>query len=341
MNDQDVTQDSARPASQTTRQRNRVDVHSHFIPGFYREALIAAGNDKPDGMPRIPDWNAEDHLALMDSLGVNTAMLSISSPGVHFGDDQQARTLSRRVNEEGQRLSQAYPGRFGFFASVPLPDVEGAVAEAVHALDQLQADGIILETNHHGLYLGDPRLEPLYAELNKRKCVIFVHPTSPFCSCCQRMDNHYPRPMMEFMFETTRSISDMVLAGVLERYPDLRVIVPHAGAALPVLAERIDMFGQLTSRDAGVPSMRTAMGKLYFDLAGAPVPLLLGALMQIADPARVLFGSDYPFTPASLCETLLQQIESTPVLEDASRNRIFSDNAHALFPALKAGATAE
>jgi predicted TIM-barrel fold metal-dependent hydrolase len=196
----------------------------------------------------------------------------------------------------------------------------------------LQADGVVLETNHHGLYLGDPKLDPVYAELNRRRAVIFLHPTSPACSCCERQSQRYPRPLLEFMFDTTRSVSDMVLAGVLERFPDLRVIVPHAGAALPVLVERIELLLPMLSEHGTAPSMRDAMRKLHFDLAGAPVPRLLEALLQVADPERIHYGSDYPFTPADACARLLRQIEATPLLDDTMRNRILRENARALFP---------
>jgi len=319
----------------SARKVERIDIHAHFVPAFYREALAEAGLSTPDGIRAMPAWDAESTLRVMDKLGVATAMLSISSPGVHFGDDAKARALSRRVNEEGHRLVDAYPGRFGFFASLPLPDVAGAIAEATYAFDVLRADGVVFETNQHGIYLGDPKLDTLYTELNRRQAVVFVHPTSPACSCSHRLHQQYPQPMLEFMFETTRSISDMVLAGALERSPDLKVIVPHAGAALPVLLERIELLLPLLGQEGkSMPSMRDAMRRLHFDLAGAPVPQLLDALLQVADPKRIHYGSDYPFTPAAACEVLLKKIEATPLLDNKARDAILRTNAHALFPRL-------
>jgi predicted TIM-barrel fold metal-dependent hydrolase len=272
----------------------------------------------------------------MDALGVRTAMLSISSPGVHFGDDASARDLARRVNQEGHALGRAHPGRFGHFAALPLPDIEGAVAEAIHALDQLGADGVVLESNHHGVYLGDQRLEPLYAALDQRHAVIFIHPTSPACSCCTRLGEVFPRPVLEFMFETTRSVTDLVVAGVLERFRQLRVIVPHAGAVLPVLLNRIELMSGLLHPHGGgtAPSMRRAMQLLHFDLAGAPVPTQLRALIEVADAGKIHYGSDYPFTPAAACDFLLRQIETTDLLDAPQRDRIFRTNALALFPRL-------
>jgi 6-methylsalicylate decarboxylase len=327
----------------TGRAVDRVDVHAHFLPAVYAEALRAAGHDKPDGMPAIPPWNLSDTLTTMDALGVETAMLSISSPGVHFGDDTAARRLARQVNEAAAVLRAAHPARFGYFAALPLPNVEGAVAEAIHALDQLQADGVVLESNHDGVYLGDPRLDPLYTALDQRKAVIFIHPTSPACSCCARLDAVFPRPVLEFMFETTRSVTDMVAAGVLERFPNLKVIVPHAGAVLPALVNRVDLMAGLLRPVGGAPtpSLRATLRRLHFDLAGAPVPNQLRELLDIADPARIHYGSDYPFTPAPACDALLRQIETTDLLTTEQRVAVFRTNALALFPRLAATPTPE
>lgn len=318
----------------TPRAIERIDVHAHFVPDLYADALRAAGHAMPDGMPAIPPWNAGDAIRTMDALGVRTAMLSISSPGVHFGDDAAARRLSRQVNEEARRTRDAHPGRFGHFAALPLPDVEGSLAEATYALDRLGAHGVVMESNHNGVYLGDPRLEPLYAELDRRKSVIFIHPTSPSCSCCPRLQASYPRPMLEFMFETTRSVTDMVAAGVLERHPNLSVIVPHAGAVLPVLANRVDMMNPLVQLKTGrpVPSLTEALRRLHFDLAGAPVPRQLRALLEVADPKHIHYGSDYPFTPAPACDALLRLLEGTDLLTEAMRQDMFRHNAERLFP---------
>lgn len=330
------TDDKAHAAHGDARTIDRVDVHSHFIPDFYRQTLIDEGLSQPDGIHAIPEWSEDSALDVMDRLGVRTAFLSISSPGVHFGDDEKSRALARKVNTEGARLKGAHPDRFGFFAALPLPDVAGAVDEVVYSFDTLGADGVIIESNQDGTYLGDPSLDPLYQALDERGAVLLVHPTSPATSCSARLDELYPRPLMEFIFETTRSVSDMVLAGVLERYPNLRVIVPHAGAALPILTSRIDGGAAVLGRAGGpkLPSTTEAMRKLHFDVAGSPVPNLLGALLAVADSANIHYGSDYPFTPAGACDALAHAIENTDLLDDATRQNILSDNALALFPHL-------
>ena len=324
-------------AAPSSRPIDRLDVHAHFIPDVYREALVAAGHSQPDGMPAIPPWSPEAALQVMDQLGVRTALLSISSPGVHFGDDAAARALARRVNEEGARLRKAHGGRFGYFASTPLPDVAGAVAEATHALDVLGADGLIVETNHGGVYLGDERLEPFWAALDARSAVVLIHPTTPACSCSPRLHARYPRPMLEFMFDTTRTVTDLVAAGVLKRHTKLRIIVPHAGAALPVLMNRVDAMLPLLAAGGGPPAQQTlgeAMKLLHFDLAGMPIPQLLEALLKVADPTRLHYGSDFPFTPPAACDQLLKALEATPLLTDAMRQGVWRENARRLFKRL-------
>lgn len=317
----------------------RIDVHFHYLPDFYREALVKAGISQPDGIPATPQWSEAASIEIMDRLGTQTAILSVSSPGVHFGDDAAARVLARRVNEEGARLAKSFPGRYGFFASTPLPDVSGAVVEVRYALDVLKADGVILETNFHGIYLGDEKLKPLYEELNQRKAVVFIHPTSPQCSCgcgvgaAQDIAIGYPRPMLEFIFETTRSVTNMILSGALERYRDISVIVPHAGAALPILAGRVQGLLPILNPQSQM-NMRAELKRLHYDLAGAPVPELLGALLQIADHGRIHYGSDWPFTPAKSCEALTAQLDSTPLLNGDLRAAVMHGNALSLFSRL-------
>ena len=314
----------------------RIDVHAHFLPDFYREALVKAGQIHPDGMPAIPDWSEQAAFETMDKLGIATAMLSISSPGVYFGNPTEASELTRRVNQEGARLRDTHPDRFGWFASTSLPDVANAVNQAVYALDTLSADGIVLETNHDGLYLGDPALDPLYEVLNERKAVLFLHPTSPKCVGCGLLTLGYPDPLVEFLFETTRSVMQMMLSGVTVRYPDIRIIVPHAGAALPVLASRIDLLMPFFQANAPrkSPLVRDEMRKLYFDLAGAPLPELLPALLSIADPERILYGSDWPFTGLPSCFDLAQELDASTLLSGTLHRAFMRGNALRLFPRL-------
>ncbi|MBE8591937.1 amidohydrolase [Pseudomonas sp. MAFF 301449] len=316
----------------------RIDVHAHYIPDNYRQALEAAGHSKPSGMPGIPAWSVEQHLSMMDNLGIQTSMLSISAPGLHFGDDQAARKLARYCNEEGAKAVHAHPDRFGLFAVLPLPDVEGSIIELDYALDVLHADGVVLETNFHGLYLGDERLERLFSLLNQRKTTLFIHPTDPHCPCCQ--DNkalkplNYPSPMMEYMFETTRAVFNLILSGTLDRYPDIKVIVPHAGAAVPILAERVAAFGAFVLEHKPEKPLHESLRRLYYDLAGFPESVALDALLKIADPTHLLYGSDWPFTPEPLAKNLVTKLDETPLISTSLHNAIMRNNALAMFPRL-------
>lgn len=310
----------------------RIDVHAHYIPDFYREALEEAGIHHPDGIRATPAWSEALHLEAMQRLRVAKSYLSISSPGVYFGDTGKAASLARAVNEEAFGLRTRNPGRFGFFASAPVPDISRAEAELVYALDELQADGLVLETNTDGVYLGDPRLDPLYAQLDARGSTLFIHPTTAHGG--EAMALGYPRPMLEFPFETTRAVTQMILSGVLERFPAMRVIVPHAGAALPILANRIELLLPFLAEggDTPPPSVKDALRRLHFDLAGAPVPELLTALLSVTELANVHYGSDFPFTPLEPAARLADILDATQVLTGAARAAIYSRNSELLFP---------
>lgn len=269
-----------------------IDVHAHHLPAFYREALVRHGHDRPDGFPHIPDWSAGEHVAAMDRLGIATSMLSISSPGIHLGDE--AGDLARAVNEAGRRAVVDHPGRFGLFASLPLPDVDAAVAEIAHCCDQLQVDGFALLTNVDGTYLGDPSFAPVFRELDRRRARVFIHPTSP--PCWEHTSLARPRPMVEFLFDTTRAVVDLILTGTVARHPGIEVIVPHAGATLAMVADRVSVFSALLDVDPEVDVLRD-LGRLHFDLAGFPLPRQLDALLTLTSIGHLHYGSDHPFTP--------------------------------------------
>jgi 6-methylsalicylate decarboxylase len=285
----------------------RIDVHQHLIPARYRSALEERGLTA-GGWP-TPDWDPDAALAMMDRRGIATGVLSISAPGVHFGDDAEARELARAVNDEHAELVRTNPDRFGQFAVLTLPDVEGAVAEAVHALDVLGADGVVLLSNAGGVYLGDASLDPLWQVLNERAAVVFVHPTAP---PGLPMLPGLPSPLLDFPFDTTRAALQMATRQVLARHPRVRVILSHAGGFVPFSEE--DIVRELRS--------------FYVDTALSATPTALPSITAFFPSDHVLYGSDFPFAPESWGVTFDRE------LDEAGLDGVERANAEALLPRL-------
>ncbi|MGV9713709.1 amidohydrolase family protein [Gordonia sp. NPDC003424] len=296
-----MTNDQQLPADHVGDSR-LVDVHSHFAPDWYMEEAVAAGHSKPDGMPGWPTWNIVDHLRLMDDLGITRSILSLSSPGVSIAEPDATPGLASRVNDFAAGVVADFPDRFGFLATLPLPDVGASLREAQRALDVLGASGMILQTHTRGVYLTDHGHHELWAMLAERQVPVLVHPTSP--PGWQTTSLGYPRPMIEFFFDTARVMCGLLMGGVLDRHPGVRLIIPHCGGVLPLLVERAGVFqqGLRFLAPPGDPSadasdLRDGLGSLWWDLAGSPDEVALKALAAHAGPGHVVYGSDYCFTP--------------------------------------------
>ncbi|MGC5033605.1 amidohydrolase family protein [Micromonospora sp. DT229] len=303
-----------------------IDVHSHFVTPEYIEAATRAGHSRPEGMPQWAAWSVDEHLALMDDAGIQLSVLSISSPGVHFGDDVAARKLAREVNDYAAGLVRRHPTRFAHFGALPFPDVPGSLDELTYVLDKLGSYGVGVLSNAHGVYLGDQRYEEVYAELDRRAATVFVHPVSP--PNWEVVSLGRPRPILEFIFDSTRTASDLVLGGVLERFPGINWVFSHSGGALPVLAERIHLFRDLLQ---GPPAGRDVIDQLahiWYDIAGTPFPNAAPALMRAFGDTRILYGSDYCWTPRA---GALAQAASVP----PAWRTLTTRNAERLFPQLR------
>lgn len=313
--------------------RRRIDVHHHLLPPKYVAWLRDHGVEDAGGRA-LPDWAVEPTLALMERHQIQTAILSVSTPGVYpkpspagAGRNPEARFWARQVNEFTAHLTKDHPGRFGFFATLTLPDVDGAIEEACHALDTLQACGVILLANTHGEYLGDPRHEPLFAELNQRRAVVLVHPSA------------LPGPTVEgvppfaadFLLDTTRAAYRLVRAGFMQRYPDLRVILSHAGGFMPYASHRMALAIALESKRP-LQSVLDDFRSFYFDTALSGSPAALPSLMHFARPGHVLFGSDWPFAPELAVDLFTHQLEAYPALDAAQHAAIDHASAEVLFP---------
>ncbi len=288
---------------------------------WLRSRSIAAG-----GLP-IPDWSPDAAITLMDKYRVRTAVLSVSTPGVHLGDDAEARRWAREVNEYAASVVPSQPDRFGFFATLCLPDVEGSLRELAHAFDVLHADGVVLLANSRGIYLGDPRFDPLFDELNRRRAVVFVHPSQP--PGLEALPG-LPTFVADFLLDTTRAALLLARSGTLYRCPELKLILSHAGGFVPYAAYRISGAASPTGNPIeGMAQLR----KFYFDIALSGSPTALPSLLGFANPDHVLFGSDWPYAPDVTVGAFTSRYEAYAI-DDAGRESIDRGAAERLLPRL-------
>ncbi len=266
-----------------------MDVHSHIItPGFV-SALEAEGRLMEEGFP-LPQYAVENHLRWMNEAGVETSVLTLAAP------QPISAEVVRATNEEAARIKREHPGRFMFCAALPLPDVDAAIREVAYALDTLGADGIKLATNVQGQYLGAPELDTLFAVLNKRHAVIILHPHRPDPVNSEVMAQT-PLAMQEYLSETTRAVCNMISRNVLARYPNVKVVVPHCGAYLPLAVPRMKSLTpvMLANQMVGDIDWEANLAALYYDLAGAHSPETIRMMLTITTPDHLLYGSDYPY----------------------------------------------
>jgi len=322
------------------RQAGRIDVHHHLVPPSYAGMLRERGI-RPGGVD-VPAWTPERSLRLMRRNGIAISILSLSTPGVWFGDVQEARRLAREVNEYAAGVVADRPDRFGFFATLTLPDVDGAVAEAEHALDVLHADGIVLLANNAGRYLADPEFDRLLAFLDEREAVVFVHPGELPAEPAPGI----PAFTADFLLDTVRAATGLILSGALERHHRIGWILAHAGGFLPYIAHRVLLtmlkdesrpakFKVLLDQDREIGRRLELFRRFHYDVALSSTPAALPSLLAVADPTRVLFGSDFPFNPPLGVRYMTSQhaaCELSPDLREAIDHR----NAEALFPRLAA-----
>ncbi|MEU6356306.1 amidohydrolase family protein [Streptomyces sp. NPDC047072] len=305
----------------------RIDVHQHLVPPAYRDVMDRHGATAA-GWP-TPAWDGNSALAVMDRRSIATGVLSISSPGTHFGDDTEARAVARTVNEYAAELARDRPDRFGFFASLPLPDVDGALAEATYALDDLHADGVVLLSNVRGRYLGDKEYEPLWAELDAREAVVFIHPDAPPLPLLEGM----PGPLLDFPYDTTRTAVHMTLNGVMSRHTRMKVILSHAGGFLPYAAWRFTGGAQFNPGTTPL-GILTDLQRFYFDTALSSTPAALPSLLAFAAPGHILYGSDFPFAPEETGTLLDSLLDGYDGFGPGQLDAIDRGSAEALFPRL-------
>jgi predicted TIM-barrel fold metal-dependent hydrolase len=301
----------------------RIDTHSHVVPPDYAEWLRGKGV-LAGGLP-IPSWDADTTLSLMDRHEIAAAVLSVSTPGVHLGDGGDARAMARHVNEYAAQMVRDHPGRFGFFATLPLPDVDGALTELDHAFETLGADGVVLLANHRGVYLGDPRFDAVFDALQRRRAVAFVHPS--ILPGLEAIDG-IPAFIADFLLDSTRAAVNLARSGTLERCPDVRIVLSHAGGFVPYAAYRL-AYAASPSGDAihGLSLLK----RYYFDIALSGSRTALPSLLAFTTPDHVTFGSDWPYAPATAVAGMTRMYESFAI-DETAREQIDRGTAAGLFP---------
>jgi 6-methylsalicylate decarboxylase len=303
----------------------RIDTHQHFIPPVWASYLDRRGYLDGRDTPR-PHWSPESALEALDGLSIATGILSLSRPGIYLGSLREARSLARDINDYAAALKADYPGKFGFFAVLPFPDVDASLEEAERCLDQLGASGVVLLTSTQGQYLGDPAYDPLLSELNARRSVLFVHPTLPPAAPVPGM----PPFVVDFLLDTARAAVNMVRLGVPLRYPDLRIILSHGGGFVPYVAERITQTQPFPESGHNPQAMMAGLRSFYFDTALTGGSSALTTLLSFAGTDKVLFGSDYPYAPGKSATYFTQLFDTT--LGEPESSAINRGNAVQLFP---------
>lgn len=315
----------------------RVDTHHHFLPPAYVETVGNRAIARTLVSGRAPDWSPSHSIDAMDRNGIQTAVVSLSAPGFVCTDAAGTVKLCRVCNEYAARMTRDYPGRFGSFASLPLPDIDGSLREIAYCLDELGADGICLLSNYGGIYLGDGRFAPVLEELDRRKALVYVHPTEGPCECVVGL----PPASLEFPFDTTRAIASLMFSGSFTKFRNLRFIFSHAGGTVPFLAERLARLEARPEYREAVPAgVLQQLRNLYFDTALSANEFALGALLRLTSADHVLFGSDYPHAPEA---TMNLSVRSLPELvsNPTDLGKIERENALRLMPGLKAVQTNE
>jgi predicted TIM-barrel fold metal-dependent hydrolase len=295
----------------------RIDVHTHLVPPFWAAGLKTHGGD-PSGW-NSPDWSPESALRFMDDQEIALSVLSLTAPGVEGWKDNDRLDMTRRVNDYGAELVRRNPDRFGYFATLSLPDVEAALGEIACAYDELNVDGVVLHSNYESIYLGDPQFDPVWKELERRSATIFIHPTTPPMPIVPGL----PGPLSDYPAETTRCALDLVLKGHRRRYASTKVILSHGGGFLPYASTRFAELSALVSNELSADELRAEMQSFYFDTA-LVAPSGLPSLLAFAPIDHIVFGTDFPYASEKVSKTFTDNLDRAPELTTAQLEAVNS-----------------
>ena len=306
------------------------DTHQHILPDFFWQAT--ENDHAPIGGLAPLRWSRETAISFMDDAGIDVAIVSLSTPGVHTGDDAKARGLAHRCNEFSAELVRSQPDRFGGFACLPLPDVDGSLKELSYALDVLGLDGVVLFTNSNGVYLGDAALEPVFEELERRKTVVYVHPNPSPDAVAHSLG--LPDNLLDFPTDTNRAVAQMHYTNRFARTPNVKYIFSHAGGSIPYLAARFAIIDEMGFIPGGEERGAAAdmFRRIYWDTALAASDPVLRMLREVAGINQVLYGTDFPYLHRDLAVSSKQRIVQSSELNDSEKQDILGGNASRLFP---------
>jgi len=313
----------------------KVDFHSHYLSPTYYDYLKKYEGEMPDNFP-TPKWNVEEHLKQMDSLSIDFAFISISSPNLSKAPKDEEVTLARQINEEGAQIVRENKTRLGLFAGLPLPHVEESIQEARFALEDLGAFGFSLSTNYAGIYLGDEKYDALMEYLDSASAVVAIHPVEPYFKAVG-VNDELPIPAMEFLMDTTRTFMNMEMHNIFERYPNIKWIIPHCASFISILSDRISGFSMQFKNRLKNPvplNMKADMKRVYFDCAGFAENKQLEILLKDVSDRNLLYGSDTPYTPKIACMIQATALENSINLNDEQKGRMFLKNAVDVVPQL-------
>jgi predicted TIM-barrel fold metal-dependent hydrolase len=308
-----------------------LDVHHHILPPAYVDTLgQRIGSQGLLG--GVPEWSPATSLDAMDRNGIRAAVVSVSAPGIWFGNVEETRRLARECNDYAAGMKGDHLGRFGMFALLPLPDIEGSLREIEYAVDVLGVEGFGLLTNYDGKYPGDVHYRPVFEELNRRKAVVFFHPVAAAYGPCMP---EIPAPTLEFPFDTTRAITHLLYHGAAARYCDIRFIFAHAGGAAPFLTERIARLSAKPDFKANVPfGVRAQLARLYYDIALSANPVALAALHALGCRGNIMYGSDFPHAGEPTMTATVRGISALGLDAD-DMAAVEAETALELFPSLR------
>jgi aminocarboxymuconate-semialdehyde decarboxylase len=307
-----------------------IDTHQHILPDFFWEAT--ENDHAPIGGLAPLRWSKETAISFMDDAGIDLAVVSLSTPGVHTGDSAKARALARRCNEFSAELVRARPDRFRGFACLPLPDVDASLEELSYSLDILGLDGVVLFTNSNGVYLGDPVLEPVFEELERRKTVVYVHPNPSPDAVAHTLG--LPDNLLDFPTDTNRAVAQMHYTNRFARTPNVKYIFSHAGGSIPYLAARFAIIDEMGFIAGGEQrgSAADMFRRVYWDTALAASGPVLRMLRDVAGTDQVLYGTDFPYLRRDLAVRSKRWISESTELNDSEKSAILGGNAGRLFP---------